>query len=74
MEQKQQKRISKMVLNKVSRPFNIAVKEGADNEVANDFITYNHEYRRSENRSRQRVIFRLPIQKHMMEQNRQEAQ
>ena len=25
---------------KVSRPFNIAVKEGADNEVANDFITY----------------------------------
>lgn len=25
---------------KVSRPFNIAVKEGADNAVANDFITY----------------------------------
>ena len=25
---------------KVSRPFNIAVKEGADNEVANDFISY----------------------------------
>ena len=25
---------------KVSRPFNIATKEGADNEVANDFITF----------------------------------
>lgn len=25
---------------KVSRPFNIATKEGADNEIANDFITF----------------------------------